>query len=221
MRIVDEKIYNFNELAEDIKNKLIADRKNSEYVFYCDYTLYDDMLCNGNELLKRYFDYKAVFVKTYYNLDYSQGSGAMIEFNINIVDLNNKYKIFSDDEVKFLTDKDIVNDIRVKQNGHYYHEYSFIIDYDYYNSWDFEDIKEDYSINESDFDTIEDRFYKLMSTSNIHYTESAFVKDIVSMNKEYTKMGYDLLDNCIDNYSILDMLCENEYYSDGRVYEGV
>ena len=224
-KIVKEfNVYNFDELSDDVKEKLIEKERDIQKELYCEDWLYDDMEEKASNLLNDYFGITSDYLKVYYDLSYSQGSGAMIEFDINIVDLNNKYNIFSKEEMAFITDKGIVNDIRIRHNDNfYYHEYTFGIDYDFYNEWEFEDIERDYKITKSEFDTLEDRFYKLVDTYNKHNTDSQFVKDIISMNKELTKYGYDCIeyyDNCSDDEIINCLLVDNEYYKNGTIYGG-
>lgn len=222
MRKIEKTIYNFDELEKDIQEKLIEERKEREYQSYIDFDFRYDMKAKAQELVDDYFGSGADFIQTYYSLSYSQGDGAMIEFDIDIKDLNNKYKVFTDDEIEFLKQKDIINTIRVRHYGNmYYHEYTFGIDHNYYNDWEFEDIKEDFNITESGFNTLWDRFDKLTDDSNKHYTDSEFIKDIINMNKELTKYGYDLVDSdkyYYDMSCILETLRENEYYKDGEVY---
>ena len=220
MRTIEKTIYNFNELSEEIKNKLIERKKEEEKDAYIEYCLYNDMQDKASDLVNDYFGITSDYLKAYYDLSYSQGSGAMIEFDITIKDLNNKYKVFSDEEIRFLTDKDIVNDIRVKHhNNMYYHEYTFILLYGYYNDYDFEDIQDDYNITEEDFNTIATRFYELVDYSNKHYTTSPFIKDIISMNIDLKNNGYSMLDYECDTDYIIDMLSEHEYYENGEVYQ--
>lgn len=201
MRIVSKEyeLYTFDELSNDVKEKLIERERQYQLETYCDLDLYDDMGLKASDLLNDYFDITSDYLKTYYDLSYCQGSGAMVEFDINIVDLNNKYNVFSKEEIAFITDKGIVNDIRIRHNdNHYYHEYTFNIDYDYYNDYSYEDIKDSYGITEKDFETLDDRFYKLVDTYNKHYTESEFVKDIIKLNKELTSYGYKRIEYWVD-----------------------
>lgn len=220
MRKIERKIYKFEELDKDIQEKLIEEERESQQEVYCDCYLYDDMEEKASDLINDYFGITSDYLKVYYDLSYSQGSGAMVEFDINIEDLNNKYKIFSDEEIKFLIQKDVIDYIKIRQNGYYYHEYSFKIDCFYYNDWEFDDIKEDYNITEKEFNTIEDRFYELIDMCNKNGSE--FIKDIISMNKELGKYGYGCLEyywNC-DDSEIIQFLNENEYYKNGSVYMG-
>lgn len=171
-------------------------------------------------LLQEYFGDSAIFKDTYYSFSYSQGDGAGIEFSINIKDLNKKYKIFSDEEVRFLTDKGVVNDIIVKHCGNfYYHKYAFKVDYDYYNDWDFEDIKGAYNISEDEFDSLEDRFYSLVNDNFKHYTKSPFISDIINMNTKLEKDGYSFIEYECDNDVIIEVLSNHEYYKNGSLYD--
>lgn len=220
MRKIEKTIYNFNELNEDIKEELIKKEKEHCFNDYIKCCFQDDMEHKAQELLDDYFGSNTDFIQTYYSLSYCQGDGAMIEFDIDIKDLNNKYKVFTDDEIEFLKQKDVINTIRVRHNDNfYYHEYTFSIDHDYYNDWDFEDIKDDFNITEDGFNTLWDRFEKLTDDSNKHYTESEFIKDIVSINKELAKYGYDTIENYEEDTNfVIEQLSENEYYENGDIY---
>ena len=220
MRKIEKTIYKFDELEKDIQEKLIE--KEKEYCFnaYMEDFFQDDMEHKAQELVDDYFGSDTDFIQTYYSLSYCQGDGAMIEFDIDIKDLNNKYKVFTDDEIEFLKQKDVINTIRVRHFGNmYYHEYTFGIDHDYYNEWEFEDIKEDYNITENGFNTLWDRFDKLTDDSNKHYTDSEFIKDIIKMNKELVRFGYDTIENYEEDTDfVIEKLSENEYYKNGEVY---
>lgn len=225
MRIVSKeyKLYTFDELSDDVKQKLIERERQYQLETYCDLDLYDDMGSKASDLLNDYFGITSDYLKTYYDLSYSQGSGSMVEFDINIVDLNNKYNVFSKEEMAFITDKGIVNDIRIRHNdNYYYHEYTFSIDYDYYNDYSYEDIKDSYGITEKDFETLDDRFYKLVDTYNKHNTESEFVKDIIKLNGELTSYGYDCMEywgNCDEKEIIMYIKgYEFEYLENGDVF---
>lgn len=225
MRIVSKEyeLYTFDELSDDVKQKLIEKERQYQLETYCDLDLYDDMGQKASDLLNDYFGITSDYLKTYYDLSYSQGSGSMVEFDINIVDLNNTYNVFSKEEMAFITDKGIVNDIRIRHNDNYYHhEYTFGIDYDYYNDYSYEDIKDSYGITEKDFETLDDRFYKLVDTYNKHYTESEFVKDIIKLNKELTKYGYECMEywgDCKEDEIIMYIKgYEFEYLENGDVF---
>lgn len=217
-------VYDFNELNEDVKKKLIEKERDYQRESYCEMFLEEDMKEEGKDLLQKYFGITDNNLNVYYDLSYSQGNGAMIEFDINIEDLNNKYKIFSEEEMKFIQDKGVVNNIRVRHNdNYYYNEYTFGIDsyYVYSIDWDYEDIKDDYDITEEDFDTIEERLDNLLIDSDKHYTKSEFVKDIISMNKELVARGYENIEyygNC-EEEEITSYLEDYKYLENGEVYE--
>lgn len=84
MKTITKKIniYNFEELKEEIQEKLIEKEKESQEEIYCESFLYDDMKEKAIELLKENFGNKAIFNNVYYDLGYTQGSGAMIEFDL-------------------------------------------------------------------------------------------------------------------------------------------
>lgn len=98
-------IYRFDELSEEVKEKLIQQEMQSQLEFYCETYLLEDMEEKAKELIKQYFGDKAIFINTYYDLDYSQGRGAMIEFEASYCGKS----------------------FRVKQRGFYYHERAFEI----------------------------------------------------------------------------------------------
>jgi hypothetical protein len=220
MRIIEKTIYNFNELGKEIQEKLIEKQKEYQYEDYINYYLHDDMGSKASDLINDCFGITSDYLYTYYDLSYCQGSGAMIEFDIDIKDLNNKYKVFTDDEIEFLKQKDVINTLKIRHNNNfYYHEYTFSIDYDYYNDWEFEDIKNDFNITEDGFNTLWNRFEKLVDYSNRHYATSQFITDIINMNKELTRYGYNIIENYdYDMGFIMDRLNENEYYENGEVY---
>ena len=222
MRIIEKKIYKFDELSEEVKNKLIEKEKESCYNDYMQFNFKNDIKSIARDLVNDYFGITSEYVHPYYDFSYSQGSGAMIEFDINIEDLNKKYKIFSDEEIRFLTDKGIVNNIEVRHNdSHYYHEYTFGTDFVYYDmGYSYEDcIDEGYKISEEDFNTLETRVCDLLYDSDKHYTKSVFITDIINMNKELTEKGYDIVGNYdIGNSWVLENLNDYEYYENGEVY---
>ena len=224
MRTIEKTIYKFNELEKEIQEKLIKEEKECCFNSYMEVLFYNDMEHKAEELVDDYFGSDADFIQTYYSLSYCQGDGAMIEFDINIEDLNKKYKVFSDEEIRFLTDKGIANNIEVRHNNnHYYHEYTFGINLNYYGmGYSYEDIvDEGYKITEEEFNTLEDRVCKLLDDSNKHYTDSEFIKDIISMNKELSNYGYNTIENYEEDTDfIVEKLSENEYYENGDVYYG-
>lgn len=101
------KIYNFNELSEDVKRKLIEKEIEEQHELYCEDWLLNDMEEKAKELLNKYFkNNNAELKNVYYSLSYSQGDGAMFEFDLYYY---NKH-------------------IKIKHYGHYCHMRSFIID---------------------------------------------------------------------------------------------
>ena len=216
-------IYDFKELKEDIQKELIEKERDKQRDSYCEFYLEQDMEYKASELLEEYFGITDIDLKTYYDLSYSQGSGSMVEFNINIEDLNNKYKVFNEEEIRFIQDKGLINNISVYHNdNYYYHEYTFTIGFDSYygNYCEYEEIKEDYNISEEDFNTIEERIDSLITCDNKHYTDNVFVKDIISMNKELTKYGYECIEyfwNC-DKEEIISYLEDYKYLESGEIY---
>ena len=225
MRIVSKEyeLYTFDELSDDVKQDLISRERQYQLDSYCELYLRDDMGLKASDLINDYFGITSDYVNTYYDLSYCQGSGAMVEFDINIKDLNNRYKVFSDEEIRFLVDNNIVEYIDIRHNNnYYYHEYSFSVNYDYYNGYSYEDIKDKYEITEKEFDTLEDRLYELLDSSNKHNTKSEFVKDIINLNGELCKYGYKQIEywnNCSDDEIISYIVdYENEYLENGEMF---
>ena len=109
MRIEEKRIeiYKFEELSEEIKEKLIQQETQSQLEWYCETLLSEDMEEKAQELVKQYFGDKAKFIATYYDLSYTQGRGSMIEFETTYYGV----------------------DVRIIQRGFYYHELSFAVDY--------------------------------------------------------------------------------------------
>lgn len=98
--------YKYEELSKEIQEKLLEKEVDNCRDIYSDNYLYEDMLDYAKILLKKYFGQKAKLDKIWYDLSYSQGSGAMIEFDLTYYGC----------------------DLSIKQHGHYYHEYSFVIE---------------------------------------------------------------------------------------------
>ena len=213
-------VYDFEELDKDIQEKLIEEEKESEKEFYIDNCLEDDMKYYAEELLIKYFG-DADFQNVYYDLSYSQGSGAMIRFIINIEDLNKKYNFLSKEELRFIQDKGIVNDIEVYHNDNFYcHEYSFDIRYnDNFGYYDYEDIKGEYNINEEDYNKLEDKIINFLDTYNkVNTPCSKFIEDIIDMNRELKYKGYELIEEEINDADAIEFLKEQEYLKNGDVF---
>lgn len=222
------KVFNFNELSEDVQEKLIEKEEQAEKDFYCETCLYEDMKEEASRLLEEFFG-KVKIDEIYYSLGYCQGDGAMIEFTINIEDLNKKYKFLNEEELKLIKDYEIINEIQIYHNDNfYYHEYTFSIKYDGaigYNCIDYEDIKDEYNISEEDFNKLEDKIINLLDTYNkANKPASQFIEDIISMNKEFTKIGYDLAyyeskdrQDALREW-VLETLNENKYLENGEIF---
>lgn len=100
-------IYKFEELKEDVKQKLIEREVEDQHEIYCENFLYEAMEEKAQELLKKYFkNNNAKINAIYYDLSYTQGSGAMFEFDLTYYNKS----------------------VSIKQFGHYYHARSFVID---------------------------------------------------------------------------------------------
>lgn len=76
------KIYKFDELSKEIQQELIEKEIEEQANIYCETFLLEDMQEEAKRLLQKYFGDKATFKEVYYDLSYSQGSGAMIEFDL-------------------------------------------------------------------------------------------------------------------------------------------
>lgn len=198
MRTIKRTVYNFDELSDDIKTKLMVTEKESQLNIYVDICLYDDMLSVSRELLNKYFGITEGLIKCYYDLDYSQGSGAMIEFDISMIDINKALKgNLTDDEIKLLSDYNTIVKVR-HNNSNYYHEYTFDYDFDI-----------EYEYDDNYINGMSEKIDTLLNT--FHCT-------IVNMNCELAKIGYSLLEQPIDEQNIIENLKQYEYYENGEVY---
>ena len=103
-------IYKFEELKEEVKEKVKEKRKKELEEDFLKFALYELMWDKANKLLKENFGEKAKIIDVYYDLDYAQGSGAMIAFELNYYNI----------------------DIIVRHRGNYYHEYTFCLKYNDY-----------------------------------------------------------------------------------------
>lgn len=82
MRTIERTIYNFDELLKEVQEKLIERQREINIKDYEMYCLYDDMCEYAKELLYKYFGNKASFTDVSYDLSGGQGSGAIIEFDL-------------------------------------------------------------------------------------------------------------------------------------------
>ena len=108
MREITQKIYNFHELDKNIQEELIEKEKKHQKESFCEVFLLEEMEEKAKILLQQYFGEKASFKKVYYSLNYYQGDGAMIEF-----------------ELIYYNKLIFIN----HNNGRYYHENSYCIEY--------------------------------------------------------------------------------------------
>lgn len=107
MRVVEQTIYNFDELDKDVQEKLKERVRKSWADTYCETCLYDDVTEKAQELLQKYFKGKAELIDVCYDFSFSQGSGCMVEFKL---------------QTRYGT-------VTIKHNNycHYYHTHSFEI----------------------------------------------------------------------------------------------
>ena len=196
-------VYKFNELEKEVQEKVLKRYTESEHEFYIDNELYDDMVDLAQNTLENYFK-GAKYQKIHYDLSYSQGSGAMVEFNIDLKDLNNKYKMLTDEEVKKCSDIGYTNIKVYHNNSHYYHEYTFDIDWCDFTTYDYMDE------HCEDMEKVQ---------KNIDAMIELFKGDIVLMNKEIVRDGYNMLE---DEASFEEMAMNDindlEFLSDGREF---
>lgn len=220
MRKITKNIYKYNELKEEVKKKVLERIKEEEQAFYNEVCLQEDMNTLGNKYIKDTFGIDTDYLQVWYDLSYCQGSGAMVQFDITIYDLNNKYHIFTDEEMRLINDKGFINTIEVRHNhSEYYHAYSFSINYCYDNfDYEYDDIKDDYNISENEFNTIENRLDKLLDDTELFNNPSKFAQDIIYINTQLEKAGFELIENNIDDEHLLELCNENEYYENGDVY---
>lgn len=208
MEIITKKyeVYKFEELDKEVQEKLLEEQIKRECENYCESCLCDDMENKAQELLQEYFQ-GAVFDSVYYDLGYSQGSGAQINFDINILDLNKKYNFLSKKAIKFIEAVGLQN-FKVKHSGWYYHEKAFIIDWFFIDDFSYCD---DF-LKDEEVKTINDKIENIINED--------FFNDIAKMNVELKKYGYDLIEN--EEYFkniALDQLKSYSYLKDGKVFE--
>lgn len=97
-------IYKFNELKEEIQERLIEKEQQNNIEIYCDCCLCEDLEEKARELLRKNFK-NAKLNNVYYDFSYSQGDGVCLEFDLIYFNKN----------------------ISIKQVGQYTHERSFAI----------------------------------------------------------------------------------------------
>lgn len=192
MKQVKINIYDFKELDKKIQERLIEDEAELQEDDYYRTQLYSDIKGYACKLLRDTFK-DSLFLDVYYDLSYGQGSGAMIEFNINIEALNDKYKMLTKKEIEKIAETGFTT-ISVKYVENYYHALSFDIDYTFY-------------IDNSD--KLQEKLDKMMEK---------FKEDIIDINEQLTKKGYEFMDFVSDRETLINILEENKYLKNGTVY---
>ena len=82
MKIVQQKIYEYSELTEKVKNNLLEKEKEDYFNEYCESCLYYDIKYKAEELLQEYFGDRATMNQIWYDLGYCQGDYACIDFEL-------------------------------------------------------------------------------------------------------------------------------------------
>lgn len=196
-------VYKFEELEKDIQEKVLEKYTQYEYGSYIDDMLYDDMVELAKDSLQNYFK-GAEYNNIYYDLSYCQGSGAMIEFNIDLKDLNNKYNMLSQEEINGLENFGGTNIKVYHNNSHYYHERTFDIDWNDFTMYTYMD---DYC---KDMEKVQNKIDSMIEI---------FRDDIVLMNKQIARDGYNMLeDKSTFEEMAMDHINELEFLSDGSVF---
>lgn len=195
MEQVKINIYDFKELDKKIQEKLIEEEQETQAEIYYETLLNNDMQDYACKLLRDNFK-DSLFLDVYYDLSYGQDSGAMIEFDINIEALNNKYKMLTKKEIEKIAETDITT-ISVKHVGNYYHALSFDIDY------------QEYTFYIDNFDKTQEKLDKMIEK---------FKEDIIDINEQLTEKGYEYMDFVSDRGALIDILEENKYLKNGKIY---
>ena len=196
-------VYKFNELEKDVQEKVLEKYMQYEYEFYVDNELEDDMVELTKDSLQNHFK-GAKYNNIYYDLSYSQGSGTMIEFNIDLKDLNNKYKMLSQEEIEGLENLGGTNVKVYHNNSRYYHERTFDIDWCDFTMYTYMDE------HCEDMEKVQ---------KNIDAMIDLFREDIVLMNKEIARGGYKMLENeARFEEMAMDHIKTLEFLSDGSVF---
>lgn len=76
-------VYNFNELSKEVQKKVIEREEKEIRELEIEDFLKEEMEFYAQQLLEENFGDKAIFKNVYYDLSYCQGSGAIIEFELN------------------------------------------------------------------------------------------------------------------------------------------
>lgn len=99
-------IYKFDELSKEVQGKVIKREAEGIKELEIEDFLKEEMEFYAQQLLEENFGDKAIFKNVYYDLSYCQGSGAMIEFDLEYSGKNLEIR---------------------HGGGHYYHKHSFNI----------------------------------------------------------------------------------------------
>lgn len=75
-------VYNFNELSKEVQKKVIEREEKEIRELEIEDFLKEEMEFYAQQLLEENFGDKAIFKNVYYGLNYCQGDGAMIEFEL-------------------------------------------------------------------------------------------------------------------------------------------
>lgn len=168
MKTITKNIYQFGELSDEAKKKAVKNYLDDLEDYYF---LRGDMRYKAEELLKENNIEVIGDLKVYYSLSHSQGDGAMIEGEFEWKGWN----------------------VKVKQSGRYYHEYSKQI-----------------TLTKGD---VEITFSK-------DFTYKQFDDIYVAMCKELESYGYDCIKTFEEFDNIADILISNDYWYtiDGEMF---
>lgn len=196
-------VYKFEELSKDVQEKLIDRYIEISQECYIDNMLYDDMVELAQNTLQKYFK-GAEYDNIYYDLSYSQGSGAMIEFNIDLKYLNNKYNMLSQEEIDGLENFGGTNIKVYHNNSHYYHERTFDIDWCDFTMYTYMD---EYC---KDMENVQNKIDSMIEI---------FRDDIVLMNAQVARDGYNMIeDKSTFEEMAMDHINELEFLSNGSEF---
>ncbi len=202
-------VYNFDELDKDIQEKLIEDESKYQCDFYCETFLQNDITNDAEIILEKTFNNSKIEnLQVYYDFSYSQGSGACMQFDIYLEDVNKKLKIFTDKEMEIF--KNYGSLIKIIHNDNFYcHEKTFgIDDMNLYYSIDYALQCEE--ITKNKYEKLEEKIAK---------TFDILKELIIKMNSELAKDGYSIIeDEESFKISALEFLQEQEYLKDGSVF---
>lgn len=196
-------VYKFEELEKEVQEKILEKYTQYEYEWYVDDILHSDMIELAKDSLENYFK-GAKYDNIYYDLSYCQGSGAMVEFNIDLKYLNNKYKMLTDEEINGLEDFGGTNIKVYHNNSHYYHERTFDIDWNDFTMYTYMD---EYCEN---IEKVQNKIDTMIDL---------FREDIILMNGEIARDGYNMLENkATFEEMAMEHINELEFLSDGSVF---